>query len=243
MTSNLIPFTPPGAEQYAKEETERKSRLFAWADRKLLELGYVDRIKQASTLEQLRKVVFDPDAADVALVIREALHPTSGVKADFLEGLRAGTLKRILKNRFDEMKDEREAELQRPGGGKQSKKSTYNWVNDLKLDKKGSVRPILTNLILFLTHHAEWKGVYAFDQFAARVVIRKRPPWKGEAPTDFTDHHETLTRVWLEHEDIFAKLGDIGSAIQAAARNNSFHPVREYLEAIECDNTARLDTC
>jgi hypothetical protein len=96
MTSNLIPFPPPGAEEHARAETERKQRLFAWADRVWREIGLAECIAHTSTLDGLRKIIFDPDAAEVTLAIREALHPASGPKADCFAGLREGGLKRIL---------------------------------------------------------------------------------------------------------------------------------------------------
>ena len=125
----------------------------------------------------------------------------------------------------------------------EEQKSTYDWTNDLKLDKNSAVLPILSNLILFLTHHQAWQGVYAYDAFAARVIIRKRPPWGEETPdTPCTDHHEAKTRVWFQREDIKASGGDVGRAIQAAARDNPYHPVRDYLEALKWDGVPRLDT-
>jgi predicted P-loop ATPase len=244
MPSNLIPFPPLGAEEHAQAETERKQRLFAWADDVLHQLGLAERIARANSFDELRKITFDPDAADVALAIREALHPASGRKADHFAGLREGSLKRVLKSRFDEMKQQRDAELRRPGGRQGRRQSAAsNWTDDLKLDDKGGVRPILSNLILFLTHHPKWKGVLAYDEFSTRVVIRKRPPWGECAPeTEWTDHYESQTRVWFQREDINAGLGDVGRAVQAAARRNPFHPVREYLDALVWDGTPRLDT-
>src|SRR5262249_12488786 len=151
-------------------------------------------------------------------------------------------LKQILKKRFGDIKTEREAQLRRPGPSQQSQ-SASNWTDDLKLDDKGGVRPILSNLIAYLTHHPSWKGVYAYDEFAARVVIRRRPPWGKETPDTYcTDHHESLTRVWFQREDINAGLGDIGRAVEAAARSNPYHPVRHYLESLEWDEIPRLDT-
>jgi putative DNA primase/helicase len=37
-------------------------------------------------------------------------------------------------------------------------------------------------------------------------------------------------------------LGDVGRAVQAAARSNAFHPVREYLDALVWDRRPRLNT-
>jgi hypothetical protein len=48
-------------------ETERDLRLFAWADGVLGELGLAERVARASSLDELRKITFDPDAAEVVL--------------------------------------------------------------------------------------------------------------------------------------------------------------------------------
>jgi predicted P-loop ATPase len=240
MPNNLILF-PLGSEEHARAETERKQRLFAWADRVLRDLGLTDRVARVTSLDELRRVIFDADAAEVALAIREVLHPATAAKDDCFAGLRAGGLKHILKMRFDEMKKQREAQLRRGRQGR-SQQSAPDWTDDLKLDDKGGVLPMLSNLILFLRHHPQWQGVLAYDEFSARVVIRKRPPWGEEAPdAPWTDHHESLTRVWFQREDIKAAQGDVGRAVQAAARTNPIHPVREYLDALVWDETPRLD--
>jgi predicted P-loop ATPase len=240
--SKLLPFKPPpDAEEHARAETERKQRLFAWADRLLQQLGLAERVSQANSFEELRKIAFDADAVEVGLAIRDVLHPISGPKADCFVGIREGGLKKILKNRFDELKRYREMGLRNhsAAGGR----SAYDWTDDLKLDDKGGVRPLLTNLILFLREHPKFKGVLAHDEFNARVVIRKRPPWGEEAPdTPWTDHHESLVRVWFQGEDIYANQGDAARAVQAAARGNPFHPVRDYFDALVWDGTPRLDT-
>ena len=83
----------------------------------------------------------------------------------------------------------------------------------------------------------------AFDQFNARVVIRKRPYWGDEeADASWTDHHESLVRVWFQDEDIAANQSDIGRAVQAAARNNLVHPVRSFLDSLAWDGKARIDS-
>jgi predicted P-loop ATPase len=235
------PKSAPGAEEHARAETERKWRLFAWADQVLHELGLPERVAQASSKEELRKVTFDPNAVEVELAIRDALHPANGSKDDCFVGINAGGLKRILRKRFEELKQERETAL--CDGVTGAARSAADWTDDLVLVDKGGVRPVLANLILFLRNHPKWKGVLAYDEFNARVVIRKRPPWGEEAPdAPWTDHHESLTRVWFQREDINANQGDVARGVQAAARDNVFHPVREYFEALVWDKTPRLDT-
>jgi hypothetical protein len=130
----LLPFKPPppGAEEHAHAETERKNALFAWADDLLAQLGVAKRIADATSFDELNKIMFDVDAVDVVLAIRDALHPAHGSRADFLAGMEEGTLKRLIRMRFEKMKKERRDELlggpAASAGGKQS--SNYNWAND-----------------------------------------------------------------------------------------------------------------
>ena len=236
--NNLITFPPPDADEHARAETQRKQSLFAWADRVLAELGVARRVQGASTLDELRLVTFDADAAEVVLAIRDALHPASGGKEAHFAGLTAGVLKRVLISRFREQKKQRDQEL-RAGQSAQSSA----WTDELQLDDEGGVLPLLANLILYLWHHPDWRGVLGFDQFAARVVIRKPPPWGDEAPdTALTDHHETQIRIWFQRQQIKAAMGDVGRAVQAAARDNPFHPVKDYFAALRWDRQPRLET-
>jgi predicted P-loop ATPase len=243
--ANLIPFPEPDAKAHAHAETERKRKLFAWADALLQQLGLTAKVMQAQSVDDLRKIAVDTDDVEFEFAIRDALHPPTGQqRAEQFAGMKAGALKRLLKKRFGDLKKDREAELLRgrPGaaGGKRS--SPHSWTSDLKLDAKGGIRPILANLILFLREHPTWKGLLAFDKFNARVAIRRRPYWGDELPdAPWTDHHESLVRVWFQTEDISASQGDIGRAVQAAARGHCFHPVLEYFEALTWDGAPRID--
>jgi putative DNA primase/helicase len=239
---SLVPVTPLGAEDHARAETARNRALFAWADALLAKLGLTQAIAAASTIDELRNVILDADRAEVELAIRDALHPASGRKAAHFNNLREGGLKRILRMRFAEAKKDREAILSRNAGGGAGHTHQFDWINNLILDKNGAVKPVLANLVLFLKHHPKWEGVLGFDEFHVQVVIHKSPPWGSEIPnTPWVDHHESHARIWLQHEGIFANLGDVGRAVQAAARHNVFHTVRSYFDALTWDGTSRLN--
>jgi predicted P-loop ATPase len=236
------PNASSSASEHARAETERKKALFDWCDRVLQELGLADAIARATTAQEQARVVFDEIDADVAMAIRDALHPASGQKADCFAGLREGSLKRLLNARFLDLKKDREAKLLNPGSAGGGAQHAPDWTADLILDKDGGVVPLLANLILFLRSHPSWQGVLGFDEFGANVVIRRPPPWGAEAPdTPWTDHFESLTRAWFQQQDIRASQGDVGRAVQTAARYNTFHPVRDYLEALVWDGTGRID--
>jgi hypothetical protein len=178
MPNRIVPFPSPSpdADEYRRAEDARQKHLFAWADQVLAALGLADKVRQANTLDELRRVTFDDaEASAVDLAIQAALHPATGRKHTYFIGMNEGMLRRLLKSRFrDPLKKDREAEL-RSGrtGASGAQSTTYDWTSDLKLDDKGGVRPLLHNLILFLRHHRQWQGVLGFNEFTNRVVIRQ----------------------------------------------------------------------
>jgi putative DNA primase/helicase len=231
-----IPTPPPNADAHARADTERNRRLFDWAEAVLKTLGLDKEVAAARSIEDLRRIALDVNSAEIALALRDALHPTSGQRQEHFRGLKESGLKLVLKNRFADLKKAREATLRR---GKPP-----DWADGLVLNKNGEVVPNLANLILILEEAPKWKGVLAYNEFKACVVIRKRPPWVDE-PLDspWVDHHDSLCRVWFQRDaGINPAAGDVGRAVQAAAKHNSFHPVRDYFEARAWDGTPRLDT-
>jgi predicted P-loop ATPase len=230
-----IPTPPPTADAHARAETERNQRLFNWAEGVLKALGLDRAIFAARSIEELRRLTLDVDSAEIALAVRDVLHPVDGRRQEHFRGLKEGSLKAILRNRFAVWKKDREVTLRRL--------KPPDWTDRLLLDKNGKIRPVLANLTLILREAPRWKDVLGFDEFAARVVIRKRLPW-GNEPLDspWTDHHDSLARIWFQTENINPAAGDLGRAVQAAARHNALHPVRDYFGSLVWDGVPRLNT-
>ena len=88
------------ADDHARADTQRNQRLFDWADAVLKKLGLDKAVAAARSIEELRRVTFNADSAEVTLAIRDALHPASGHRQEHFRGLKEGGLKLILKNRF-----------------------------------------------------------------------------------------------------------------------------------------------
>ncbi len=246
MTMPILRFPPPhrakSGDEHASEETRRKRDLFAWAEQVLADLGYMRRLVEATSVKEIRSIKFDENGPDIELAIRDALHPVKGEPQACFTGIRAGGLKKILRNRWEEAKKDAERDLSQRRRSSGSKPDPDAWMDDLLVNTDGEVVPVLANLILILTAHPDWNGVLGYDEFYLRVVVRKTPPW-GKVPTDapWTDHYESQVRVWFQRQGLNAGHGDIGRAVMAAARNNAFHPVREYFDGLKWDGKPRLD--
>lgn len=119
-----------------------------------------------------------------------------------------------------------------------------NW--DTRIIYKGKfISDCLANAELFLSHMPDWRGVLAYDEFAERVVFRRRPPFvrTGPAVGEWSDYLDTMAAIWLQrvHETEFSP-NKVGQAVEVVARANRFHPVREALDALpEWDGIDRLE--
>jgi len=228
-----VPTRPADEAEHARADTQRNQRLFKWAEEVLQRLGLDKAVAAARSIEELRHITFNVESAEVIVAIRDALHPASGERQAHFRGLKEGGLKQVLKNRFAEMKKTREAKLRRT--------REPDWTDDLLLDKHGKIRPILANLILILTRGPDWKGALAYDEFGMKVIIRGPSPLKAAPETSWTDDYETQTRAWFQSRDIRPPAGDVGRAVQAAARRNPFHPVRDYFNSLVWDEVPRVE--
>jgi predicted P-loop ATPase len=123
---------------------------------------------------------------------------------------------------------------------------TIDWKSRLLLSKSGAPKPILANAITALREAPAWWNVLAYDEFARETVIRAAPPWDPKldrwVQRAWTPHDDLLTTEWLQREEISVNSAVAAQAVEAAARDASFHPVREYLDCLEHDGASRLET-
>jgi predicted P-loop ATPase len=117
-----------------------------------------------------------------------------------------------------------------------------HWTDGLMLTKHGVPRGNLRNVLHALRNAPEWHGVLAYDEFAARVITKKPPPWSDQTAERWTDYHDARACEWFQEQEIAAPAGVVGRSIQTVASEHAFHPVRDYLNALNWDGTQRLDT-
>ena len=121
------------------------------------------------------------------------------------------------------------------------------WKKDLLRSKppmnttEGRILPVLANAIAAFRHAPEWGGVLAFNEFGFGTVVLKPAPWGVVPKGEWTDHEDRLAAEWLQRQGILVSVDVAGQAVQTAARDHPFHPVKAYLQGLRWDGVERLD--
>lgn len=113
-------------------------------------------------------------------------------------------------------------------------------------DSKESVlAPTAGNLNLLLQNDPAWKGCLGYNEFGEREVWLRTPPRiagvTGPRVGEVRDEHDVYVQHWW-HAKRQVLVQGVTSAVMTAARSNTFHPVRSYLEGLSWDAKPRLDT-
>jgi predicted P-loop ATPase len=135
-------------------------------------------------------------------------------------------------------------------GKKTPKLAGEAWKAHLEYEGKDfKVSGTPTNATIVLSNDSRWNGVLGLNDRAQQIVLLKSPPVPEHlagppAPRDWIAGSDgTRTAAWFAQEyrcRIHAK--DINAAVEAVAEENRYDPVKDWLEDLEWDGTARLDT-
>ena len=124
------------------------------------------------------------------------------------------------------------------------------WETKLKVNHKtGEADPTIENALLILQNDPLLKGAMAMNEFSSRPVLRRDVPWRQRGTVrdkrngePWTDTDDAGLRLYLESVWHLKARQAIQDAWSIECNRLAFHPVREYLEALEWDGTERLDT-
>jgi len=120
-----------------------------------------------------------------------------------------------------------------------------NWRDALLLNLNNTIRPVLANAMAAFRYAPEWTGVLAHNEFAHCTVFERPTPWmkpEREVPGEWSQQEDILATDWLHRQGIFVSVETTGQAVEAVARDRSFHPVRKYLQDLQWDHTPRLQS-
>lgn len=116
------------------------------------------------------------------------------------------------------------------------------WRSQLRM-RNGRIIGDEANLALFIRNTPELAILLKHNAFTGKVVFGNRCPWRsvliGHPWTDADD--VALTMYLQEREVDLRGQSTISAVVQVVAADNTFHPVRDYLETeVKWDGTPRL---
>jgi predicted P-loop ATPase len=106
------------------------------------------------------------------------------------------------------------------------------WKGKIAMGRNGPVKN-LTNLMLHMQNVPGLGSAIRFNDFAGRVE------WRG---VPLKDEDVIDVRMMIEGAGFEPHSSDVLPALIRHAHDNTFDPVREYLDGVKWDKTARLDT-
>jgi putative DNA primase/helicase len=118
------------------------------------------------------------------------------------------------------------------------------WASLLRIDAGGTPERNEANVITALSLDAAFTGALMFDEFSQEIIVARPLPWDPTGtghPRPWGEADDVRCAEWLQRHEINVPPVVVGRSVIAVSRNIRVHPVRDYLEALAWDGTARLD--
>lgn len=113
-----------------------------------------------------------------------------------------------------------------------------DWTKMIEVDKDGDNCQTIDNFLVILRNDPNLKGKFSYNEFDQLLYITE----KGKR-LEFDEDEDTATlRHYFENKHEMYHEKKMKDAFCMAARDHSFHPIKEYLDALKWDGKPRLDT-
>lgn len=118
------------------------------------------------------------------------------------------------------------------------------WVSKLK-GKEGAYKNTSYNITLILRHGFKDARLFGYNGFTQSMIYLAAPPWgtPKDVGRELTDSDDTQVKIWLSRfYGIESSTHAVNEIITVLANENTFHPVKTYLDSLEWDGVERLDS-
>jgi predicted P-loop ATPase len=119
---------------------------------------------------------------------------------------------------------------------RKAKTKALPWL-DLCIKENKKPLPILANAYIALENDPSLKNIYGYDEMRREVTVR-RSETRVRTDEDIADLTRYLQAAGLKRVSITT----VHEAVEDYARKHAYHPLRDYLDGLVWDGTARLDT-
>lgn len=118
------------------------------------------------------------------------------------------------------------------------------WTAQLDIGKQGNILSTYNNIILILKNDPNLKGKFGYNELSKTECILGDLPWRKYSRYEqgISDTDDANLRIYFEKKYSITGKERIFDACNSVCHDNSFHPIKQYLESLEWDGIPRLDT-
>ena len=111
------------------------------------------------------------------------------------------------------------------------------WMKELDISTQGNIRNTIPNFVIILKNDKMLKDKLRLNEHSQRVEIKCENGSRGLSNLDLSKiKHRIEGSYGIYNKE---KLGD---ALEIVASEDSYHPIKEYLESLKWDGVKRIDT-
>lgn len=128
--------------------------------------------------------------------------------------------------------------------GEEADAADTEWLRLIEVDKNGLLKSSIENIILILQNDPYFKGRIAHNEFSHRTMAKGDLPWRrlSKLEDEWKDSDDSALRHYIESVYGLSTPNKIYDGVSVVEHQNSYHPVREYLENLVWDGKKRIDT-
>lgn len=120
------------------------------------------------------------------------------------------------------------------------------WIKQLETEgKSATIRSTINNVVLILRHDQNLMDRFAYNEFEKREIVTQPLPWDKPGtkfPRPVEDSDDASLRWYLERVYDISAVGKTLDAITVVLKENSTHPLKQYLDAVEWDGVERVES-
>jgi predicted P-loop ATPase len=127
---------------------------------------------------------------------------------------------------------------------------TRDWMRLLRGPTNGDPWPTLDNCLIILANDREFTGTFGYNSFTQERVLLRAPPTFGDDQTEVPGPYprpwqdEDVSLVCAYVQRIWARKftrSTVSDAMLVVARQQTFHPILDWIDTIEWDRVKRID--
>lgn len=121
----------------------------------------------------------------------------------------------------------------------------FDWLNNLQYDRNNNPKSCAENILLVLHNGKGLKDNIRWNDFTDKIEIINSLPWRKknyEEDTEWRNTDDSGLRVYFDLNFHIKSKDLIIDCLVQAAKDNHYHPIKNYLKGLKWDGVKRAET-